>query len=51
VVTCSIVPKFGSIDVCHEEDGFIFRVISLGSGDICLDSVDLLIRSLRSGLQ
>ncbi|KAH9958030.1 hypothetical protein BC827DRAFT_1221779 [Russula dissimulans] len=51
MVTCSIIHKLASKDVCQEDEGLIFRVIGLGSGDVCLDAVNLLVRSLRSGLQ
>lgn len=36
-------------DVGQVDDGLVLRVIDLGSGDKCLDAVDLFVRPLSSG--
>jgi hypothetical protein len=43
-IACTIIQKLVPKDVCQVEDRLVLGVISLGSGDVCLDTVDLLIR-------
>lgn len=43
-IACAIIQKLVTKDVCQVEDGLVLGVISLRSGDVCLDTVDLLIR-------
>jgi hypothetical protein len=47
-MTCTVIYQLGAKDICYEEDGLIFRIIGFGSGDVCLDTVDLFIRPLSS---
>ena len=46
--TCTVINKVDAEDISYEEDGLIFRVIGLRSGNVCLDAVDLFIRPLGS---
>jgi len=43
-IACAIVQKLVAKDVCQVEDGLVLGVISFRSGDICPDTVDLLVR-------
>jgi hypothetical protein len=45
-IACPIIQKLVAKDVCQVEDGLVFGVISFRSGDVCLDTVDLLVRPL-----
>jgi hypothetical protein len=44
--TCAVIREVDSEDVCQVDDGLVFRVIDLGSSDICLNAVDLFVRPL-----
>lgn len=46
--TYTVVRELEAEDVRHVDDGLVFRVIDLGSGDICLDPVNHFIRTLSS---
>ena len=43
-LACAIIQKLVAKDVCQVEDDFVLGVISFRSGDVCLDTVDLLVR-------
>jgi hypothetical protein len=47
-MTCAVINELVAKDICYEEDGLIFRIIGFGSGNVCLDAVDLFIRPLGS---
>jgi len=46
--TCSVIRELETKDICQVDDGLVLRVIDFGSGNICLDAVDLFIRPLCS---
>ena len=48
-MTCTVIDELDAKDICYEEDGLILRIIGFGSGDVCLDAIDLFIRPLGSG--
>lgn len=47
MTTYTIIRELETKDVWQVDDGLVFRVIDLGSTDICLDAVDHFILPLR----
>lgn len=43
-IAYAIIQKLVAKDVCQVEDGLVLGVISFRSGDVCLDTVDILVR-------
>jgi len=43
-IAYTIIQKLVAKDVCQVEDDLVLGVTSFRSGDVCLDTVDLLIR-------
>jgi hypothetical protein len=43
-IACTIIQKLVAEDVCQVDDDLVLGVIGFRSGDVCLDTVDLLIR-------
>ena len=43
-IACTVIQKLVTKDVCEVEDGLVLGVIRFRSGNVCLDTVDLLIR-------
>ena len=43
----TVIRELEAKDIWHVDDGLVFRVIDLGSSDICLDAVDHFILPLR----
>lgn len=48
MTTRKVIRELDAVDVCQVDDGLVFRVIDLGSSDICLDAIDLFICPLSS---
>ena len=46
--TYTVIQKIDTKDVCHVDDSLVFRIIDLGSGDICLDAIYLFVGPLSS---
>jgi hypothetical protein len=44
--TYTVILKLKAEDICQIEDGLVLRVIGFWGGNVCLDTVDLLICSL-----
>jgi hypothetical protein len=44
-----VIRVFEAEDVCQVYHSLVLRVIDFGSSDICLDTIDLFIRPLKSG--
>ena len=42
--TYTVIRELEAEDVRHIENGLVLRIIGFGSGNVCLDTVDLLIR-------
>ena len=42
--TYTVILELEAEDICHVENGLVLRIIGFGSGNVCLDTVDLLIR-------
>ena len=45
-ITYKVIRKAEAEDVCQVYHGLVFRVIDLGSSDICLNTINLFIRPL-----
>jgi len=46
--TYKVIRELEAEDVSQVDDGLVFRVIVLGSSDICLDAIDHFVRPLSS---
>ena len=42
----TVIREFEAKDVRQVEDNLVFRIINLGSSDVCLDAIDLFKRPL-----
>ena len=50
MTTCKVIWEPDVVHVCQVDNGLIFRIIDLGSANICLDPVNFFIRPLRSNV-
>ena len=49
MTTCKVIWEPDVVHVCQVDNGLIFRIIDLGSANICLDAVNFFIRPLSEG--